>query len=167
MSKSHPCSRAVPVTWSRPPVQLCGKPAATSKMRLSAPRGASAVSCTMNCLSYQKPPILSTSAVDRVSLTHRCFAQRLSVTFATLLVRVLLVRTSWHSMSRPPWHSMALWRRFTRALVFDELFARPRADPRVIFFHALLPRAARGSLAASPATLLLRALRVGLLFCTE
>ena len=32
-----------------------------------------------------------------------------------------------------PWHSMALRRRFTRALVFDKLFARPRADPRVLF----------------------------------
>ena len=36
---------------------------------------------------------------------------------ATLLSRVLLLRSSWHSMIRPPWHSMALRRRFTRALV--------------------------------------------------
>ena len=36
---------------------------------------------------------------------------------ATLLSRVLLLRSSWHSMRRPPWHSMALRRRFTRALV--------------------------------------------------
>ena len=57
--------------------------------------------------SYHQPPILSTSAVDCVSSFYRCFAQRASVTFATFLFRGLLVRASWHSMSRPPWHSMA------------------------------------------------------------
>ena len=36
---------------------------------------------------------------------------------ATLPSRALLLRSSWHSMIRPPWHSMALRRRFTRALV--------------------------------------------------
>ena len=61
---------------------------------------------------------------------------------ATLLSRALLLRSSWHSMSRPPWHSMALRRRFTRALVSDKLFARPRADPRALFFTILLSSAA-------------------------
>ena len=54
---------------------------------------------------------------------------------------------------------MALRRRFTRALVSDELFARPRADPRVLFrtlLHVL------GVVWWSPSTTLspLRALRV-------
>ena len=61
---------------------------------------------------------------------------------ATLLSRVLLLRSSWHSMIRPPWHSMALRRRFTRALVFDKLFACPRADPRVHFRTLLQSSAA-------------------------
>ena len=61
---------------------------------------------------------------------------------AMLLSRALLLRSSWHSMSRPPWHSMALLRRFTRALVFDKLFARPRADPRVLFRTLLQSSAA-------------------------
>ena len=87
---------------------------------------------------------------------HRCIAQ--SVTFATLHGRVLLVRSSWHSMSRPPWHSIALRRRFAGALVFDELFARPRADPRVFFFHTLW---------VLPQLRSLRELRVDLLSCTE
>ena len=43
----------------------------------------------------------------------------------------------WHSMSRPPWHSMTLRRRFTRALVFDKLFACPRADPCVVLVGLL------------------------------
>ena len=61
---------------------------------------------------------------------------------ATLLSRVLLLRSSWHSMSRPPWHSMALRRRLMRTLVFDKLFACPRADPRVLFRTLLQSSAA-------------------------
>ena len=54
---------------------------------------------------------------------------------------VLLLRSSWHSMSRSrsSWHSMNR----SPASLSDELFARPRADPRVLFPHAS-SRAARG-----------------------
>ena len=45
---------------------------------------------------------------------------------------VLLLRSSWHSMSRSPWHSMALQRRFP-----TRCSPSPRADPRV-FFRTLL-----------------------------
>ena len=59
---------------------------------------------------------------------------------------VLLLRSSWHSMSRSrsSWHSMSRspWHG-SPASLSDELFARPRADPRVLFPHAS-SRAARG-----------------------
>ena len=68
-------------------------------------------------LFFQQLEVRSSFTSCRSSF-HRRFAQRLSVTFATLLVRALLARSSWHSMSRPPWHSMAV-----RHRLFDELSA--------------------------------------------
>ena len=66
---------------------------------------------------------------------------------ATLLSRALLLRSSWHSM--------ALRRRFTRALVSDKLFARPRADPRVLLLlqsSAALARRCEGRSAGLTST---------------
>ena len=72
-----------------------------------------------------------------------------------LLVRVLLVRSSWHSMSRSPWHPLVLQHRFTRALVFGELPARPRAHVPSSSTRWLLPRplssSARCAWVCSPA----------------
>ena len=50
---------------------------------------------------------------------------------------------------------MALRRRFTRGLVSDKLFARPRADPRVLFLlqsSAALARRCEGRSAGPPAS---------------
>ena len=62
-------------------------------------------SCSLHVLRL--PP--RAARVEGVVLSRSCNA--------TLLSRALLLRSSWHSMSRPPWHSMALRRRITRALV--------------------------------------------------
>ena len=82
-----------------------------------------ATSLTSTCVSACSSQLLRTAAVRLRHVSCN----------ATLLSRAPLLRSSWHSMSRPPWHSMVLRRRFTRALVSDDLFARPRADPRVLF----------------------------------
>ena len=136
-------------------VQIARKPAATcvEGERLSTPRGASAVKNLVNLVHHELALRLVSSTLPAVgialfrfsynqppNLVHvccRCIAQPLSVAFATLLVRVLPVRFSWHSMSRPPRPSMVLQRRFTRALVFAELLVHPRADPPVFFFQTL------------------------------
>ena len=61
---------------------------------------------------------------------------------ATLLSQVLLLRSSWHSMSR---RAMALHgspASLHASPCFDKLFARPRADPRVLFLTILQSSAA-------------------------
>ena len=88
-----------------------------------------------------------TSAVDCVSLFHRGFAQRLSITFATLLVRVLLIA------SREPLFSTSC----SRVHVLTHVSSSSRRCPMCCAWYA----------GCFPAALLFRALRVGLLTCTE
>ena len=144
-----------------PPAQLVGKPATTcvedesvgsserfcceeldthhcTSVSLSAILACLSSELATRRLAHLRPHLQSHAprahSSTRLDRTHRVVCE------SSLLLGLLF--RFFYSLHRLPWPLRcfglsALGRRFSRALVFNELVARPRADPRV-FFHTLL-----------------------------